>query len=250
MKNYCFLDFDLLLELLLILLHFGNNEEDYYKLQYEMEKRKKENINYCEQDIIRGAESIYNKNVNLPAVSKSFKITPHTNYIMKIPVILAEKNIQFNLEPVYDFEEPVLEIKNVKEQVYLLETNLIMVTKDYSKPVKGKLFVKGFVRKSIEYASLSEQNKNYVIGTMKNLILNIPFQFTSMIEFDIPPTNSNNLCYEPISCDIGSQHIYGTQIYDSTEKLEKNIPINIFKRVQEKMVINLDVKILQKQYVN
>lgn len=186
----------------------------------------------------------------LPSVYENKKELNQNNLFIKMPVILAQKNISIVLEPVYNFDDDVLEIKNVKEQAYLKKTDLIMLPHEISEIPSGKLFINGFVRKSIEYVALNEQNNEYAIGTVKNIIANISFLFTSIIEFDILPAINENMHLEPIYCDIEKQHINETEIYDIVEKGKKESPINIFKRIHEKMVIDLDVKILQKQIVN
>ena len=78
-----------------------------------------------------------------------------------------------------NFPEPVLEIKDVKKTiknyynvVYLLPTN--------------KLFVKGFVRKNIQYASPSkeihESTHKSVSSDLHSLTVDVPFQCVTEIK--------------------------------------------------------------------
>lgn len=287
-KNNCSneFDFDQLLILLLILLNFRRYPYKYNLYNFKNTVKNSNGKNEMKADIVSDKQNQVNEKSktveksksdgesennqlssgefleclkcdekkemsvqNLPSVYENKKKVRQNNLFIKMPVVLAQRNISFILEPVYDFDEAVLEIKSVKEQAFLRETDLLILHEETSKVPSGKLFINGFIRKSIEYAALSGQNDKYAIGAVKNLIMNIPFSFTSLIEFDILPAENKNIYSEPIWCDIEKQHIYETEIYDNIEKSGNKLSIDTFRKVHEKMVINLDVKILQKQIV-
>ena len=274
-------DFDELLIFLLIILNFRRDSYKYNLYNFKNAVKNSDDKNEMKDNVINGEKNqIERSKINkedenkllsgsggllkclkcdekkqisaqsLPLAIEDEKKVKLNNLFVKMPVVLAQKSISITLEPVYNFDDDVLEIKSVKEQAYLKKTDLIMLPHEISEIPSGKLFINGFVRKSIEYVALNEQNNEYAIGTVKNIIANIPFLFTSIIEFDILPAINKNMYLEPIYCDIEKQHINETEIYDIIERGKEESPINVFKRIHEKMVIDLDVKILQKQIVN
>ncbi|MGM7719629.1 CsxC family protein [Metabacillus sp. Hm71] len=106
---------------------------------------------------------------------------PHVSIgkiIAKVPVVLAELTLQVNVDAFIDFPEPVLEIKDIKKQVKLTQCRLLLPT--------NKLFVKGFVRKNIQYASPSkdiEQNTSKSIASdIHSYTVDIPFHCVTEIK--------------------------------------------------------------------
>jgi len=76
---------------------------------------------------------------------------PHINIgkvLTKVPVVLAEPCLQVHTVHRTCFPENVLEIKDVKKQLVLTQCRLLLPT--------NKLFIKGYVRKNIQYAAITE----------------------------------------------------------------------------------------------
>lgn len=96
----------------------------------------------------------------------------------KVPVVLAELTIQVNMDAMIDFPEPVLEIKDIKKRVNLTQCRLLLPT--------NKLFVKGFVRKNIQYASpckeIDASTPTSVSSDLHSLTVDIPFQCVTEIK--------------------------------------------------------------------
>jgi len=67
----------------------------------------------------------------------------------------CEPVIQVDVESVIQLEEPALEIKRVKKNLFITQCKLIDTGFDYECKGKrtGKLFLSGYVRKNIEYAT-------------------------------------------------------------------------------------------------
>lgn len=106
---------------------------------------------------------------------------PHVSIgkiITKVPVILASLGIQLNLDAKIKFPEAVLEIKDIKKRVKLTQCRLLLPTK--------KLFIKGFVRKNIQYASpsseIEESTTTSVASDLHSLTVDIPFQHVTEIK--------------------------------------------------------------------
>lgn len=95
--------------------------------------------------------------------------------IIKAPAVLAETTIQIVLEANIPLNPPAVEIKRVVKDVFLTQCKLVPVK--FSEEIcpgirtvtRGKLFVEGFIRKDIEYATASSN------GFIRDQIATIPF---------------------------------------------------------------------------
>lgn len=100
----------------------------------------------------------------------------HSGVIAKIPVLLAELTIQLNVNSIIDLPEPALEIKHIKRSlkinqcVFLHNTNI--------------LYIKGLVRKNIEYAAGNCENADGSCGGIRHCIVEVPFNSTTSVTFN------------------------------------------------------------------
>jgi hypothetical protein len=107
--------------------------------------------------------------------------------IIKVPRVLAEPEVQVCVEADIELEANALEIKRVLKDVFLTQCKLIP-TKFVrgTKFVKlGKLYIAGFIRKNIEYATVGEQGDNAFCGDIRHTTVNVPFSLCTEIFF--PP---------------------------------------------------------------
>ncbi|WP_226658536.1 CsxC family protein [Pseudalkalibacillus hwajinpoensis] len=99
--------------------------------------------------------------------------------IVKIPVLLQSIKIQIPTHANIEFpkEEHVLEIKDIKKRVFLSQCKLLHLGNE------GTLFISGFVRKNIQYASNPISCKRNEIQTnIKSLTVNVPFECYTKID--------------------------------------------------------------------
>jgi hypothetical protein len=107
---------------------------------------------------------------------------PGPQVIMKVPVTLAERNVTTSLSANINFPHPVLEIKDIKKRVKIVQCSLVLppVAEGVSPftPAEGHLFLKGFVRKNIQYASPTHlsSDDSCVSSSLKSLTTDIPFE--------------------------------------------------------------------------
>jgi hypothetical protein len=94
---------------------------------------------------------------------------------MKVPVVLGETTVQIDLDSIIEFPEPVLEIKKIKKNLKLVQCRLLLPT--------NKLFLKGFVRKNIQYATPKAGGKDFVSSSIRSLTVDVPFQAVTQIDF-------------------------------------------------------------------
>jgi hypothetical protein len=216
---------------------------------------------------------------------------PHTikKAIVKVPVVLGETTVQIDMTAKIHFPEPVLEIKAVKKNFKLTQCRLLLPT--------NKLFIKGFVRKNIQYATPRSSFKHGVVSSIRSLTVDVPFETVTEIDFiNLPQFNKNpdrqeftfftknelpkgfsqkeHLLsgdfsqFDQISgevfnelpyCELLSSHFIEYdealdremgKVYDKDGKwVDAPFEEGTFKKLEEKMVIELTLKILQQQQV-
>ena len=146
--------------------------------------------------------------VNVSAHIGECQSTPVTNIIttpapetgariFRLPVTLAELTVDTNLVANITFPEPVLEIKDIKKRVKIIQCRLltpsVSSTEDiFTIPATGfRLFLKGFVRKNIQYATPCPDVKgDCVASEIHSLTVDVPFEcVTTLLEGDFisPP---------------------------------------------------------------
>ena len=110
--------------------------------------------------------------------------------VAKIPVVLGEREIQIDVEAVFKLNEPFFEIKRIKKNVYLTQCKLLprsgVIAADGTL-VSGKLFIGGFVRKNIEYATADCVEKEIVSGRIAHTTIDVPFTAVTEVVYTVPP---------------------------------------------------------------
>lgn len=206
--------------------------------------------------------------------------------VAKIPVVIAEPVIQVDVESIIQLEEPALEIKRIKKNVYLTQCKLL----NTRGPKSGKLFISGFVRKNIEYATALEQSaeNGAISGDIRHSTIRVPFDCVTEVEYINPPITFNTgvtkeielFTNKIVGCDPCAQNIMGRNpceqdfehyesftdrvycqlvdvkifeedIHQDPEFLGCELPTEqVFQRFVEKMVLYIRIKVLQNQQVN
>lgn len=205
--------------------------------------------------------------------------------VVKIPVVLAEVNVTIPVEAIITLEKEVLEIKRIRKNVFLTQSRIVPFSEDNCKD-NGILFVEGFIKKNIEYATKTYSSEGIpnTYGYIRYSSFQVPFNFTTRINFIREPIFVGNTipcevefftdklkgcdeCTDPVIesslCDKSSAftEIFNEKPFAELVKAEiieidinTNETINctaqteqIFTKVTEKVVLNLTIKILQKQ---
>lgn len=212
------------------------------------------------------------------------------NPFIKVPVVLGETTVQIDLDTTITFPEPVLEIKKIKKNLKLVQCRLLLPT--------NKLFIKGFVRKNIQYATPRTGKKQYVSSKIHSLTVDIPFKVVTRLEFlSIPEFKANPRSEEfqffqssplpqgfpskekLLSGDLSEHNQVSEEVYNelpycellSSKFIEYDEALNremgkvfsnsgqmiqspfeegTFTELEEKMVIELSLKVLQNQQVH
>lgn len=100
-----------------------------------------------------------------------------TGAIAKIPVVLAELTVQINVDTTITLNEPAFEVKQVKKRLKLTQCRLAQNT--------NKLFLKGFVRKNIEFSTRECSNAQGFCGDIQHCTVDIPFNCVTPVFFNV-----------------------------------------------------------------
>lgn len=205
-----------------------------------------------------------------------------TGVVAKIPVVLAELTVQVNVSSLIKLPEPALEIKDIKKRLKITQCRLLQNT--------NILFIKGFVRKNIDYSTRDCSNYEGVCGDLRHCTVDVPFECTTAVEFngtdpddivfntksqfeyfrkdDLPGdfpekekllsgdfSEFNQITTEYLNelpyCEIISSRIVEFDEFLNRKPIYDPAPFEEreFKRIDEKMVIYITLKILQKRQV-
>ena len=207
--------------------------------------------------------------------------------VVKIPVVLAEVNVTIPVEATITLDQPAIEIKRIRKNVFLTQSRIIPFSQD-GRPGTGILFIAGFIRKNIEYATQTCRTAGTpnVCGDIRHCTVEVPFNFTTRITFIREPIFVENTTPSELEfftdklkgCDTCSDPVIGrnpcdqssffTEFFNEkpfTELVKADIteidihtnPIfkcetpteQTFTKITEKVVVNLTLKVLQKQQV-
>ncbi|KAB3531577.1 hypothetical protein F8153_05225 [Alkaliphilus serpentinus] len=204
--------------------------------------------------------------------------------VAKLPVVLAELNVQFNVSSTIKLPELALDIKRIRKTLKITQCLLLQDT--------NVLFIKGFVRKNIEYSTPGWCSNPYgLCGEIRHCTVDVPFDCTTPITFNgndplpIIGTSNDEFVYlrsqeinrpeyaekdRLLSSDLSEINLISTEYYNELpycdlissrivefdEHLDRTtanyrLPVGekLFREIEEKMVIFLTIKLLQNQQV-
>jgi len=189
---------------------------------------------------------------------------------IKVPVVLAEPTLQIVVEADIPLNPPATEIKRVIKNVFLEQVKLVPVAfsriddTDFFNVTRGKLFVSGFIRKNIEYAS------NTCNGALQDRIADVPFSgFADLTSFLTRPIigisanssasflNEKNQIVPRLDKFFFQNLVkyneqpFGELVAANFYELDFSpvmaTPEGTFSTIREKIVLDLTVKVLQTQ---
>ncbi|NSB30263.1 CsxC family protein [Clostridium saccharoperbutylacetonicum] len=253
-----------------------------------------ENANYgksVEYSHESAAEACASVKSEVESLTEQIAVTPLViapgPVFVKLPVVLAETNITIPVEAIIKLDQPAMEIKRIKKNVFLTQSRIIPFSQD-GQFGTGILFIAGFIRKNIEYATqtCTTARTANVCGDIRHCTVEVPFNFTTRITFLRPPIFIENSTTSELEfftdklkgCDVCSDPVIGRNLCDRssfdteffnekpfTELVRADITeidINTnttiscktpteqsFTKLTEKVVVNLTLKVLQKQQV-
>lgn len=208
------------------------------------------------------------------SVLKSDTLTGADNYPWfggeyKVPRVLAEFIVQIDSESKVQLNEPSYEIKRIEKQVFLTQCRYI--------PPTDKVFLEGYIRKNIEYATKRCTSETGIGGSIKDTTVHIPFKAYTKVDFDcnyphvfpnLPPQvaryfdakrmgknireadRSNiEIFNEPVYCELEWSAVFDADIDNKGIPIDGFINEEEFQVFTDKSVVYLCMKLLQKQQV-
>lgn len=203
--------------------------------------------------------------------------------VAKIPVVLGEKDIKIDLEVNMELQNNLYKIREIKNEIVIIENTVIsMMDKKQNENLESaRIFLKGYVRKNLEYYTLKEINlckgnegKNQYIldGDIKYTIVDVPFSCVTEIKYDtdVKFLNSqhNETCIREIKvkedgkceqeflntiiyedkpyCEVVNQRVIAN---DSCKKMYICNTMNKYNILKENIVLCLKARVLQIQEV-
>lgn len=194
---------------------------------------------------------------------------------VKVPVVLAERVVQIVVEANIELEDGAVEIKRVLKDVFLTQCKLVPVAfEDFNETgfrevTRAKLFVEGFIRKNIEYATddcngeirFTTANVNFhgFVDLTEDDFLTLPLfaagsanrsQFINPKNGDLPRLDKfffeNTTFYnEQPYCELIRADFFELDFSPCPTPLNEE-----FFEIREKIVLDLTLKVLQVQQVD
>ena len=108
--------------------------------------------------------------------------------VARVPVVLAQLTVQANVKSVITLPEYAYEIKRIRKHLKITQCLIIQDT--------NILFIKGFIRKNIEYATRASSNAEGFSGDIRHATVDVPFNCTTPLTYNgitpLPPIASTS----------------------------------------------------------
>lgn len=202
-------------------------------------------------------------------------VIPRGEVVVKIPVVISEDTVQIDVETTIRLSEPAYEIKRIRKNLFLTQCRLLPMAGFTT--TTGKLYLKGFVRKNIEYATAECVGTETISGGIRTTTAYVPFQCSVPISFlrapviipnggpvEIETFDPNAIgrdlreedfqsienFNERVFCELVSVRYDEAEIQNNGRPVGVNFPLeSTFTSFTEKMVLHLTFKLLQMQQV-
>jgi hypothetical protein len=204
-------------------------------------------------------------------------VVGHGKIVAKVPVVIAEKTVQIVVEANIRLDREAMEIKRIRKNIFLTQCRLI--PKGGFSCHTGKLFLKGYIRKNIEYATAGCVGNRAISGEIRHTTVNVPFHCCVPIEYrhhitpifkgneepeeyqTFDPLNegkdlrqqdfeSTEYFNEKVFCELVKARFDEADIQVDGVSISENFPLeSSFQEITEKLVVHLTFKLLQLQQV-
>lgn len=188
--------------------------------------------------------------------------------VVKVPVVLSDLEIEIHVESEMKLEESATDIENIDKEVFITECKLI--------PYTNNLFIGGYVQKSIQFSIADCRNNSTISGRVEHTTVNVPFRCVTETKFSKEPIygknykerinfiNDNMLgkdkredswvhyseLYDAVYCQLEYAKVLEIDMFNEINTIKKaTSEENIFKKLSEKMVIFIRLKVLQNQQI-
>jgi len=158
-----------------------DKDKDKYKVEYYCEGKDDDKHEHHHKHDKDHKKKTPSKSCSVESVRVFGTTTTDTVYpkTIKVPVTLAEISVVVAVEANIQLEKPALEIIRVWKSAILQQCELVPTFNPYA----AKLFVKGFIRKNIEYTTVDQTSASSVCGDIRHMTAMIPFDFVQILHF-------------------------------------------------------------------
>ncbi|MDF2504223.1 CsxC family protein [Clostridium sp.] len=197
----------------------------------------------------------------------------------KVDVVIAEFDAYINSESVIHLAKPAFEIKRIDKEIFLTEARFVPTKFDYhkGKVIEGILFLEGYLRKNVEYASLTCTGKSAIGGEINDTTARVKFLTSVVVRdfvnypiikaspasettryFDKKALGKNTkesdrrtleILNEPVLAEIEETDVIDADINIKGTPIDGFPNEEQFNKFIDKAVIRIRVKLLQKQQV-
>ncbi|MBT2693830.1 CsxC family protein [Bacillus sp. ISL-55] len=124
-----------------------------------------------------------NKSASMPECENVRAVPAGVGPLANLPITLADVRVTDHLVAEIHFPDPVLEIKDIKKRVKIVQCRLLLGT---TFPTAGvPLFIKGYIRKNIQYATPCHHAKSDCVSSeMRSLTVDVPFECVTVLTRD------------------------------------------------------------------
>lgn len=102
--------------------------------------------------------------------------------VIKTPVVLTEARVQVNMESVIRLPKSAISIRHIEKDVYIKQCKVLPYEDEHT----VKVFLCGFVRKTIEFADIKCVDDDGVSGGIDHFTTDIPFECATEIKTKNP----------------------------------------------------------------
>ncbi len=200
---------------------------------------------------------------------------------IKVPKVLVYTKVQVNVDSYIELEQQALEIKRIKKDVVLNQCELVPTKFHHSHhqfATEGKLYLEGYIRKNIEYATNMTNTNSAVCGDIRHTTAHVPFHCVTKITFphghqpifkkrfdsesdflredELAPRFDKKLFSEEVFyneqpfCELEGAKFHQLDIACTLTPVIGIEDEQTFRRFREKVVLDLFIKVLQVQQVN
>ncbi|MCT4621014.1 MAG: hypothetical protein N4A62_16700 [Marinisporobacter sp.] len=223
----------------------SKNEQDVKKVQVDIHKTT---IQQCD-----GSKITANTTPLCMNTPEAIDVI-HTGVIAQIPVVLAQLTVQINMNTFIELPELIYEIREIRNKIKVTQSVIVQDT--------NMLFIKGKIKKHIDYIPSGVYTNDCIYRKLKQCIVEIPFNCTTKVIFNgnVPlkvDTNKRDQLNVEFYDELPYCRLVNSKIVENNRVIEdgnlkgtKDDPKeSVFRKIEENMVIFLTFKILQKQQV-
>ena len=209
-----------------------------------------------------------------------FEKGKHKPVTAKVPVVVAMPQIEITLESFVKLQEPAIEIKRIRKSVELTQCDILPSFYRDKKQIY-KIFLSGFVRKNIEYATATNSYQQKTSGNIQHTTVNVPFNCTTELQLekgaslslqfqqpnpiaelefldpcdklssdqDLSGNINSQLLNEKPYCELVKTSVVELDTILDGRPFTKGHTEKTFRCIKEKMVVLIQLKVLQEQQV-